>query len=254
MKKVVLSILIVILMAWSCGTVVAKNKGKGKEKTKAARKNTVEKAEKKTNRKIKTETEDTDKPKRRHRRRAKRRDKAARKEKSKRSGAPGEKGPAKRQDKAARKERSKRSDAVGEKGQARRKNRKENAQKAARKGRNHQQQLRAVDKQITHEQEKHHNRVARLQRIRQLAQEKGKTDTVERIDKLLAKEQKRFDAKQKRMNGRKERILLRAEEKPRVKIKTTAEEDVDKSKPRTKRRGWRKVKRKEKPQTEEPNE
>ena len=228
MKKFVLSILIVILMAWSCGTVVAENKGK--EKTKAAPKNAEEKAEKETNRKIKTETEDTDKPKRRRRRRAERQDNAVRKEKSKRSGAPGEKGP------------------------ARRGSRKEDAQQAARKGRNPHQQLRAADTQITYEQEKHSDRVARLQRIRQLAQEKGKTDTVERIDKLLEKEQKRFDAKQERINRRREKIVQGAEEEPKAKIKATAEEDVDKSKPRARRTGRRRAKRKEKPETEEPNE
>ena len=72
------------------------------------------------------------------------------------------------------------------------------------KGKGHAQQLRAIDKQVIHEQEKHKSRQARLRRIRELAVEKGNTKTVERADKLMQKEQTRFERKHKQMRTRQE--------------------------------------------------
>jgi len=55
------------------------------------------------------------------------------------------------------------------------------------KGKEHQQHLQALDKQLRHEQAKQMQRQARLNRIRELAVQKGDTETVARVDKLIAK-------------------------------------------------------------------
>jgi len=74
-------------------------------------------------------------------------------------------------------------------------------------GRGHQRQLRAIDRQINGEEAKHRSRVARLNRIRQLALEDSKTETVQRVDKLLEKEQKRYESKSQNMMERKQKAL-----------------------------------------------
>lgn len=56
-------------------------------------------------------------------------------------------------------------------------------------------QVDAVLQQMQHEESKHRTRVARLERIRSLLQEKGDTKGVERADKLLGKEGMRYEKK-----------------------------------------------------------
>lgn len=56
------------------------------------------------------------------------------------------------------------------------------------KGQQHQQQLQALQKQQQQEAAKHLERQARLNRIRELAVQKGDKDMVARVDKLIAKE------------------------------------------------------------------
>jgi len=56
------------------------------------------------------------------------------------------------------------------------------------KGKEHQQQLQAFQKQLQHETAKHMERQARLTRIRELAVQKGDKEMIDRVDKLIAKE------------------------------------------------------------------
>ena len=75
------------------------------------------------------------------------------------------------------------------------------------KGVEHKQQLKAIKKQIVHEEAKHVKRKVRLERIRELAFESGDSKAVERVDKLLGKEHKRFGRKQQRMQERRQTVL-----------------------------------------------
>jgi hypothetical protein len=69
------------------------------------------------------------------------------------------------------------------------------------KGKGHEQQSQALQKQLQREQAKHMERVARLSRIRELAVKKGDNDTVARVDKLIAKEQDVYSRKLQQVEG-----------------------------------------------------
>ena len=73
------------------------------------------------------------------------------------------------------------------------------------KGKGHQRQLEALEKQMVQEEAKHLKRAARLERIRDLANEGGDTKVVARVNKLLEKEQQRYDRKRQRMQERKQK-------------------------------------------------
>jgi len=66
---------------------------------------------------------------------------------------------------------------------------------AAQKRREGERELAAVARQEAHEREKHAWRVVRLERLRELAAEQGKTDKVAKVDRLIAEEQARFEKK-----------------------------------------------------------
>ncbi|MBN2139353.1 MAG: hypothetical protein JW720_16235 [Sedimentisphaerales bacterium] len=94
-------------------------------------------------------------------------------------------------------------------------------------GKEHQQQLAALQKQLAGEEQKHLKRRVRLQRIRQLALETGKTDTVARVDKLLAKERDRFGKKNITMKSRLQKATQAAgaAKKPAVSKKAKGKAD-----------------------------
>jgi len=70
------------------------------------------------------------------------------------------------------------------------------------KGKAHEAQISARQKQLAHEQDKHNSRVARLQRIKELAQQEGDTKTIERVDKLIASENERYMKKTTKFEGK----------------------------------------------------
>jgi hypothetical protein len=74
-------------------------------------------------------------------------------------------------------------------------------------GEQHQQQLTAVEQQLAQELAKHRERLARLSRIRELAQQQGDTETVGKVDKLIEKDRRRYEAKTQRMERRKNAII-----------------------------------------------
>jgi hypothetical protein len=76
------------------------------------------------------------------------------------------------------------------------------AEGAAAKGQDHGQQLAALEKQMVREEQKRLRRIARLNRIRELALGEAKTNAVARVNKLLEKEQTRYERKRLRMDRR----------------------------------------------------
>jgi len=76
-----------------------------------------------------------------------------------------------------------------------------------------QQQLQIFEQKIKQEKEKHLLRIAKLNRIRELALEENRSDIVGRVDRLVKKEQARYSHKQQQMQRRKralERLGARA--------------------------------------------
>jgi len=67
-------------------------------------------------------------------------------------------------------------------------------------GKGFQKQVEAVKKQMVHEEQKHLRRFARLKRIRGLAAKESATVT--RVENLIRKEQRRYDLKRGRMDRR----------------------------------------------------
>ena len=99
-------------------------------------------------------------------------------------------------------------------------------EKGKAKGKGHQQQLQALDKQLRHEQAKHMERQARLARIRELAVQKGDAETIARVDKLIAKEQQVHGRKQQHIQGQKraaEQPQTEAQQAPATPVEPPAE-------------------------------
>ena len=172
MKKGLLSLLIVLVLAWSCGTVFAQGKGKGAGGQ------------------------------------GKRAEKLQREHKSQQADAnePGGQGKEKR----VRERERRRAQPLREAGREQREMRRKERQKIREikgKGKGHQQQLKAFEAQMVHEEAKHRRRIARLKRIRELAAEENDTKTVERVAKLLEMELLRYNRKRQRMQEREQKAL-----------------------------------------------
>jgi hypothetical protein len=71
----------------------------------------------------------------------------------------------------------------------------------------HQQQLTTIEQQIVLEEAKHRDRTARLNRIHELAQQQNDADVIARVDKLVEKEKRRYDAKMQRMRHRRDLVI-----------------------------------------------
>ena len=178
MKKVILSLCVVLVLVWSSDSVFAKGNGRGGQGKKTSR------VQEKTKvREIKT---------------------------------------------TSTKERGKDKDNVVEKGL----------------GKGHKQQLEAIKKQFVREEAKHLKRKARLERIRELAVEEENTKVVERIDKLLGKEQQRYDRKQQRMQKRQQKTLQSGEKGLSEKSSKTTEEGAKEKRGKGKRQDKAKEKSK----------
>jgi hypothetical protein len=68
------------------------------------------------------------------------------------------------------------------------------------------QRMTAIEQQITNEEAKHCERIARLGRIRELAQQQGDAEMVTKTDKVLEEEKQRYEMITQRMEQRKERV------------------------------------------------
>ncbi len=89
---------------------------------------------------------------------------------------------------------------------------KNSEEKGKAKGKFHQQQQAAFQKQLLHEGQKHLKRAARLARMRVLALKQGDAKKVARIEKLIAREQQRYGKKSQRMLGQQSEVEKKAEE------------------------------------------
>jgi hypothetical protein len=68
-------------------------------------------------------------------------------------------------------------------------------------------QLAAIEQQIAGEENKHRDRTARLNRVRELAQQQNNADTLARVDKLVEQEKRRYDVKTQRMKHRRDMVV-----------------------------------------------
>jgi hypothetical protein len=261
MKKVLFSLLIVLVLLWSCGTIFAKGSGKGKaERGQGKRTERIEKKNKGTQADSNEPTGQV-KGKRVRQREQQRvgevssegKGKSEDKGKSESEGKvesegkgkgggqakqqiklqEKDKGKGKGKGKAVEKvagEGDKEGQAV-EKGIGKGKGKGQAVEKDTGQGKGHQQQLKAVEEQILHEEIKHSRWQARLKRIRELAAEEGNTKMVERVDKLLENEQQRYDRKGKLMQERKQQILQLGQKGLSGQVQEAAEKGPDKTKP-----------------------
>lgn len=174
MKKIQVALIVVLVLCWSCGVAFCKAEGKDKEgKGKSAS------AEKQT-------------------------ESVESKSGAKKAAVPKPRGGASREERMRKlRERVKREGGgreLREKGLKGKE--KAEAEKSIRekRGRLHERQLGALTKKMAHEEIKHRKRLARLTRIRQLAVSKGNTETVARVDKLIAKQRIRYGRKVRRIS------------------------------------------------------
>jgi len=103
---------------------------------------------------------------------------------------------------AAKGAKEKAKDAV-EQGRARGKVMREDikGKMAETQGKAHEQQMRAFEKQAQQRTAKHMERLARLNRIRDLAVQKNDQNMIARVDKLIAQENQMFDRKLMKFQG-----------------------------------------------------
>jgi hypothetical protein len=102
------------------------------------------------------------------------------------------------------------------------------------KGKEHQQQLKAIETQMVHEEAKHRRRIARLKRIRELAAKENDTKTVERVAKLMEMELRRHGHKLQRIQEREQKALPLAEKSISEETQKAIKKDADKRKPKAK--------------------
>ena len=201
MKKVLLSLFIVLVLSWSCNIVFAKGADKGKGGGQARQAKGVQKKDWK-------QQVDANEPggqgkeiqmRKREQREVRRKEQQKMREMSGKSKGKSKAGWDVNQ-----------PPGKSEKGKGKSRWKGHPVEKDTGRGKGHQQQLKMLETQIVHEQAKHLWRVARLNRIRELVTE-GDAKTLERIDKLLEKEQQRYDRNRQGMQERRQKILQLAE-------------------------------------------
>jgi hypothetical protein len=198
MKTVIFSVFIMLALSWGCGTALAEGEGKGKEGGGSGQSvsGEIEKKEK---------------------------------------GNQADAGDPNRQERPIRiRQRGRfqdRGEVRKEQRDKIREARHETPQEGTAKGKGHQQQLKAVEGQMNHEEAKHRSRIARLNRIRQLAEQDGKTETVERVDKLLEKEQRGYEHRLQLMTEKKQKVLQLSEKAAGKETHKGIKESQDKEKP-----------------------
>lgn len=87
-------------------------------------------------------------------------------------------------------------------------------EKAIDKAAQFQQQLIAIEQQLAYEKDKHLDRTARLNRIRELAGQQKNNEAIARVDKLIEKENQLYQIKTQRMEMRKDRVRQFLEKGP----------------------------------------
>ncbi len=87
-------------------------------------------------------------------------------------------------------------------------------EKAIDKAAQFQQQLIAIEQQLAYEKDKHLDRTARLNRIRELAGQQEDNEAIARVDKLIEKDNQLYQIKTQRMEMRKDRVRQFLEKGP----------------------------------------
>jgi len=216
MKKVIVFVLVGFILVWSSGTGFAKGGGKGKGGGKEKGTSTTSVERKPRVRRADANRAGGARGKSGNRKRARER-------------VGGKKG-AKR---GERQRAGRRANEAGEKGKGKGKGRGRSQGKAG--GRGHRQQLKALEAKVAREEVKHRVRVARLNRIRELAVQEGKGDTVVRVDKLLEKENSRYQHKQQLFKDMKEKVLQIMERGSGKQVQVQSQESSDKAAPKARR-------------------
>lgn len=198
MKKLLLSLLIMLVLSWTSGAVFAKGGGKGKDADAKA------KPAAKSQRKAKSRRADANEPTGRRgirptRDRQRQRLEMLRKRKERQEM---------RETRRKGKERLKGGPDF-----------RPPVDELA-KGKEHRQQLKAFEMQMAKEVAKHRTRQARLKRIRELAAEENDTKTMQRVDKLMNKERQRSGRKLRRIKERQQKALRRGEKRPGKETRT----------------------------------
>ena len=236
MKKIILSLLIALVLSWSCEMVFAKEKGGGKSGggQKADADKPADKSEQ-----VRKQKREKDRERKQEQWNEQKKERV-------------------REMKRKGKEKSRAGKDVGEladrtkKGKARVKSVEKDAgkgvgvEKGAGKGKRHQQQMTAIGKQMLREDAKHRKRLVRLRRIRVLAVKEGATKVVERVDKLLGKERQRYERKLQRMVGRKEKSLQLGEKSLGREAQKAVKQAGDKGKGKAEAKERKEIKGKEK--------
>lgn len=217
MKKILFILFVVLTLLWSCSTVLAK--GGGRQRTTQGKPKHAKTVHKETGR----QQADANKPpaqsKGKQTRQQKRQQTQTRQQqKSREITRKGKAKPEAAQD-------VNKPSGKFIKGKAERKVKAQSVEKQI--GKEHQQQLKAIQRQMAHEQAKHRRRLARLNRIRELAAKEGLTETVERVDKLLEKEQQRYDRKHQRIQQRRQKVLQLAEKSSGQDTQKTIKKDTE---------------------------
>ena len=185
MKRTILSLCVLSVLAWAAGNVLAQGKGQGKERGGSPADRTA-----KANKSGETAKADADAPAAGKKAMNPQDMEKAAKEKGKGAAERGQ-GQAQTRDKGDKGGKGGK-DQVADK-----------MAEAKGKGKAQEQQMRAFEKQIQHETAKHMERQARLTRLRELAVQKGDTKKVAVIDELIAKEKQVYDGKLQKMQAQK---------------------------------------------------
>lgn len=209
MKKIIISIFVLLVLLWSVDLVFARRGGQSggasrqnrpqpKVQSRSSSRQTRETAEKqagKSKGEIEREIERT---------RA-----------SKGQAGTAEKRAGKLQGKALQKEASKGKGKTAEK---------------IAKGKGQQQQMKTLQKQLIYEEAKYQQRKARIERIRKLATKKGNKNILARLDKLEAKERKRYGSKWNRVLERIRTMQQEGEKAQGKALQKTVEKSATKEK------------------------
>ncbi len=111
-------------------------------------------------------------------------------------------------------------------------------EKVTAKGKGHQQQMQAFQKKFERERAKHQRRIARIKRIRRLAQNEGDQKIIGRVNKLLEKENNRYKKRTQKSMEKAADVIVQSEkqadqkaqkaaEKVKAQVKTETEEKTD---------------------------
>jgi len=95
-------------------------------------------------------------------------------------------------------------------------------------------QIEAIDKLFTQEKDKHAERIAKLNRIKELAAGKDDAQKNQKIDQLIEKEQKRFEIRTQRIEMKRQRVTAasaaKSEKLEKAKDKSDDKEDKEQEK------------------------